>query len=266
MRAVLDGDGERLASIWRDRAGRIFLPFDPDEVVRNYWTEAYKSGGTGGSAGRRALMRANARLRPLLPRALQIALRRRFARVQARARFPRWPAESGLHDFFDVAYALLAEIAGGPVPRIAAWPDGHEWALVLTHDVEQTLGYEALDPVLAIERAQGVRWPVNRPGVQLDPCALVARPGVQLDPCALVARPGVHPGVCTLVCAARPMRPGSSTWSAAHNCIMTGRKREQKKARRDAGFSGELNSSLHTIQDVAYHLCYRSTMRLGDFV
>jgi hypothetical protein len=157
VRAVLDGEGARLASIWRDGAGRIFLPFDPDEVVRNFWTEAYKQQGSGGGRARRALMRAYYRLRPLLPRGLQIALRRRFARVQARSRFPRWPAETALHDFYDVAYALLAEVAGAPVPRIAAWPDGHAWALVLTHDVEQTVGYEALDAVLEIERANGVR-------------------------------------------------------------------------------------------------------------
>src|SRR6202042_1896818 len=37
------------------------------------------------------------------------------------------------------------------------WPNGYEWTLVLTHDVEKDKGLEALDPVIDVERRLGLR-------------------------------------------------------------------------------------------------------------
>lgn len=54
-------------------------------------------------------------------------------------------------------FAVLACLAGEPIPRIASWPDGHTWALVLTHDVESAEGLAALGPVLDAERNLGLR-------------------------------------------------------------------------------------------------------------
>jgi hypothetical protein len=54
-------------------------------------------------------------------------------------------------------FAMLQSIADQPVPRIAAWPGGSSWALVLTHDVETAAGLQAVDPVLKIERRLGLR-------------------------------------------------------------------------------------------------------------
>jgi peptidoglycan/xylan/chitin deacetylase (PgdA/CDA1 family) len=152
-------NGCELGSIWRSQDGSVFLPFDPDEVVNNYLRERYLeiAAGTRGRALRHAAMRAYYGARPLIPRRLQIAVRRRYARVQARSRFPRWPIETCLYDFFDLMLAILASIAQEPVPAIAPWPDGHTWALVLTHDVERAAGWGALQPVLDLERRHGVR-------------------------------------------------------------------------------------------------------------
>jgi hypothetical protein len=161
--AVTDEAGRRLGSVWRSDDGTLLLPFAPDEVIVNFWSERYTelTRSASARAGKQALMRSYYRLRPLLPRRLQIWLRRRFAVVQARSAFPAWPAETCLHDFFDLLLGLLAELAGEPVPRIAAWPGGRTWALVLTHDVEQAEGWEALAPVLARERARGLRSSFN---------------------------------------------------------------------------------------------------------
>lgn len=158
-RALLGADGTRLGSVWRCDDGSVLLPFDPDEVMTGYWSERYATiaGGAASRSLKRALMIGYYRVRWLLPRALQIWLRRRFARLQARSRFPRWPAETGLHDFFDFFFAVLAEIAGQRVPRIAAWPGNYSWALVLTHDVELASGAAALAPVLELERRLGLR-------------------------------------------------------------------------------------------------------------
>jgi hypothetical protein len=156
---VLGTGGEPFAHTWRCDDGSVFVPFDPDEVVVNFWSERYAQilDAPAQRRLRRALMVAYYRIRPLTPRTVQIAARRRFARVQARTRFPRWPVETALHDFFDFLFETLAALCGEPVPRIAAWPHGHRWALVLTHDVEHAAGWAAREPVVELEREHGVR-------------------------------------------------------------------------------------------------------------
>jgi hypothetical protein len=81
VRSITDSDGREVSSIRRSEDGSVFLPFDPDEVILNYWSERYAAIG----AGAKARLQAEHdviyyRLRPLLPRHLQIWLRRRFAR------------------------------------------------------------------------------------------------------------------------------------------------------------------------------------------
>jgi hypothetical protein len=97
------------------------------------------------------------RARPLLPRDVQLRLRRTFSLVQRKTRFPRWPVETAVDDLFRFLFGLLTEAAGEPVPYIAVWPGGCSWALVLTHDVERRIGYENLDRLLEIELEEGYR-------------------------------------------------------------------------------------------------------------
>lgn len=158
-KSVRGADDASAGSIWRRDDGSLFLPFDPDEAVLAFWSEGYAA-VTGGS-GRRALkqlaMRTYYGVRPVMPRAVQIALRRRFARVQARTAFPRWPFEPALDDLLRFLLGCLADAAGEPVPWVQAWPDGRTWALVLTHDVETATGYAALDKLRDVEKALGYR-------------------------------------------------------------------------------------------------------------
>jgi peptidoglycan/xylan/chitin deacetylase (PgdA/CDA1 family) len=155
---ITDREGAAVAHVWRDGAGSVFLPFDPSEVIHNFWSEGYH-GMSEPSLAQRVLRVGKQpyyRLRPLLPRRLQIAMRRRFARVQQRSAFPAWPAETALEDFF----AFLFELAG-PVPWIAPWPDGREWAIVLTHDVETDVGYAHMEALCEIEEGAGYRSSFN---------------------------------------------------------------------------------------------------------
>src|SRR5437773_1352328 len=72
-------DGGPPASVWRNGSGGIVLPFDPDEVVTNFWSEGYQAGGNGGGTGRRSLRSAAVTgyylVRPLIPRQAQIFAR-----------------------------------------------------------------------------------------------------------------------------------------------------------------------------------------------
>ncbi len=171
-------DGAPIASIWRAEDGSIFLPFDPNDVVDSFWSEQYLHTASGQHTRRlrRGLMIGYYRVRPLLPRSVQIWLRRRFARLQGRFAFPRWPIETCLHDFFELMFAVLAGIANEPIPYIAPWPDGHTWALVLTHDVEQAEGLASIGPVVELEQAHGVRssWNLVPRRYETDPAGVAA--------------------------------------------------------------------------------------------
>jgi hypothetical protein len=156
---ICDSAGHPRAAIWRDADGSVFLPFDPAEVMQQFWSERYRQVGRSRMAlkGRTALLRGYYLARPVLPRQLQLRLRRTFTRVQDRSSFPSWPVEDSLHNLYDWLFGLLAGLAGGPVPYLDPWPDGRSWALVLTHDVETAAGYENLDLLRGPERELGYR-------------------------------------------------------------------------------------------------------------
>jgi peptidoglycan/xylan/chitin deacetylase (PgdA/CDA1 family) len=156
---VLDGDGSPAAAIWRDSDGSVFLPFDPGEIMQNFWSEQYRNIGrsTLTTICHAAALRGYYLVRPGLPRSLQLRLRRVFTRVQARSSFPGWPVEDSLHNFYAWLFALVADVAGRPVPYLDPWPDGKSWALVLTHDVESDTGYRDMDLLRSPERERGYR-------------------------------------------------------------------------------------------------------------
>ena len=156
---IVDHDGQVAAEIRRADDGSLFLPFDPDDAARTLLRENYLELTTQAVARRAKELARTAyyRVRPLVPRGLQMALRRRFARVQEEAAFPRWPAETALDDLYQLMLRLIDEVAGEPVPHLASWPGGKSWALILTHDVETAIGYERIDAILDAEARHDLR-------------------------------------------------------------------------------------------------------------
>jgi peptidoglycan/xylan/chitin deacetylase (PgdA/CDA1 family) len=154
---IRDADGEVVSYVWRSAAGDTLLPFDPDDVVEAVRSERYRDDGSSRGALTRAARGLYYVLRPLLPRALQIALRRRYARVQERVTFPRWPVEPCLDELVQFVLLAAADAAGEPLPLLMPWPRGRDWAVVLTHDVEHAAGRDFIDTVRAVEERLGVR-------------------------------------------------------------------------------------------------------------
>ena len=166
--SIRAADGRRVAAIWRDTDGNVFLPFDPGEVMQLFWSEGYRDVGRSAMAAfsRAAALRGYYLARPALPRSVQLALRRLFTRVQAASSFPGWPIENSLHDFYGWLFALIADLADEPVPFLGLWPACRSWALVLTHDVETAAGYRDMDLLRAPERARGYRSSWNFVGAR----------------------------------------------------------------------------------------------------
>jgi peptidoglycan/xylan/chitin deacetylase (PgdA/CDA1 family) len=96
------------------------------------------------------------RLKPVIPRRVQLGLRRSLAARRRAANAGVWP---------------VLESAAAPPPGWAGWPDGKAFALVLTHDVESAAGQDKCRALMALEKELGFvssfnfvpeRYPVSR--------------------------------------------------------------------------------------------------------
>jgi peptidoglycan/xylan/chitin deacetylase (PgdA/CDA1 family) len=118
------------------------------------------------------------RVKPLLPRRAQMALRRRMARRQRErhaTRFPRWPIEPLLVEQQEVLLReRLRRCGQHRLPLLAAWPDGHRFAWTLTHDVEGPKGLANVERLLEVERRHGVvsAWFFVAEDYAVDPAVL----------------------------------------------------------------------------------------------
>ena len=80
------------------------------------------------------------RFKPYLPWQLRMAVRRIVARSQRRVSQDTWP---------------INEAAGQAPPDWPGWPEGKQFALVLTHDVEGVRGLEKCRRLMALEQRLG---------------------------------------------------------------------------------------------------------------
>jgi peptidoglycan/xylan/chitin deacetylase (PgdA/CDA1 family) len=119
---------------------------DPEHYLR----ERYH-----GDRERSAMLSAYYAVKPFMPRALQLAMRRVYARRQARTEFPRWPIEPILVDHQRSELRARIDAAGESVPFVSPWPDGHRFAAILTHDVEGPVGVRNVRRVMEVERRHG---------------------------------------------------------------------------------------------------------------
>src|SRR5512140_2343551 len=81
------------------------------------------------------------RIKPLIPRRLQIAMRRVRVRIKLRTHGDVWPID---------------EKAATPPKNWQGWPDGKRFAFVMTHDVETTAGLDRCRELLRIDQEFGI--------------------------------------------------------------------------------------------------------------
>jgi peptidoglycan/xylan/chitin deacetylase (PgdA/CDA1 family) len=117
----------------------------PAHDERHYLEERYR----GTESPRSRAQTAYYTLKPLLPRRLQLAMRRLYAKRQARREFPRWPIEPILVERRE------AEMREGRLPALANWPEDKRFAAILTHDVEGLAGVANVRKIIELERRHG---------------------------------------------------------------------------------------------------------------
>jgi peptidoglycan/xylan/chitin deacetylase (PgdA/CDA1 family) len=123
--------------------------FDPDHFLLERY--ALREGDQS------ALMRGYYMVKPLLPRRLQIAMRRRHAARRAKREFPAWPIEPLLVDHQRHRFRRRLEETGATrVPFVGYWPEGRQFASIVSHDVESPEGIANIPRVLEVERKHGI--------------------------------------------------------------------------------------------------------------
>lgn len=88
------------------------------------------------------LARCYYRIKPFVPRSLQLIARRKRASIQRRKFAGIWPIDPS---------------AGRKPLGWTGWPENKRFALVLTHDVDSTKGYSHIADLIACEREMGFR-------------------------------------------------------------------------------------------------------------
>jgi hypothetical protein len=177
LAAIRDHGGRTVSHIMRDRiANVVYVPFVFDEAIEGFEFERYTS-ALGGRIPP-AMLSAYYRVKPIIPRALVRELRSMAARrADHGARFPRWPLEDSLERLRGLFALLVLEVAGvDSMPFTWFWPDGHDYCLLATHDVETASGRDNIERFIERERGMGIRSSFNLvPGDYVVPDSLVSR-------------------------------------------------------------------------------------------
>ena len=96
------------------------------------------------------------KLKPWIPRVIQLGIRRSVVRIQKRKHGDVWPID---------------ERAAIPPEGSTGWPEGKRFALVLTHDVDTERGVGRCRDLAVLEEGLGVRSSFNFVPERYKDCA-----------------------------------------------------------------------------------------------
>jgi peptidoglycan/xylan/chitin deacetylase (PgdA/CDA1 family) len=153
-------DGDAFACSETDD-GRVVLPFSLSEAYESYVTERWAGAHAGRALSTRQL-NLYYRIKRLIPRQLQLSLRRRLIKWQGAPAFPQWPYD-------DSVERLVRFYAGCALRALGTeqasfdwfWPNRAHAAVILTHDVEGAAGLANALRIADLEEQRGLRSSFN---------------------------------------------------------------------------------------------------------
>ena len=153
--------GDETFACTQDSDGRVRLPFSVTEAFESYVTERWRA-----AQGSRSLSAKQLdlyyRIKRLVPRRLQLALRRRLVSLQGTPAFPRWPYDDNVERLVRFyAGCVLRALDADEVEFTWFWPNRARAALILTHDVEGAEGLANAVRVAELEERHGFRSSFN---------------------------------------------------------------------------------------------------------
>ena len=139
------------------RNGRVYLPFDPANVVDNLRLETYMSGWRD-KFPISALAAAYYLFRPLLPVQVRKHLQEVHFRGWENLKFPRWPVDCSIDNLLKQLLSLAIRASGlSQIPFIWFWPHGATSCAIMTHDVETRAGYRFCKTLMDTDESFGIK-------------------------------------------------------------------------------------------------------------
>lgn len=139
----------------------VCLPFDLTEVVSNFRNERYaiqdgpsRVGGILGTASYNIYYS----LRPWMPISIRKHLQRLRLRGWHRLRFPQWPVDRTVDTLLEEVLILCMKARGvSSVPFIWFWPEYKQSCVMMTHDVETSVGVDFCRELMTLDESFEIR-------------------------------------------------------------------------------------------------------------
>ena len=135
---------------------RVYLPFDPTEIIENLRLERYAS--AEGSRIRNAAREGYYLTRPILHRSVRKQIQRLNLRGWKPLPFPSWPVDRTVENICEQLLLLALKATDADrIPFIWFWPEGYSGCVVMTHDVESDAGKDSCAALMDIDDSFGVK-------------------------------------------------------------------------------------------------------------
>lgn len=151
---------DALQDVRFDRSS-IQLPFDPVQIVNNLRHERYQSGDASSRSANKSnglVRRLYYRMRPLLSIALRKHLQRIYLGDWTKIPFPHWPVDSTVENIHEQLLMLSMKSRNlTKIPFIWFWPKGALSCTSVTHDVEETAGWDFCSQLMDLDDSFGIK-------------------------------------------------------------------------------------------------------------
>lgn len=139
----------------------IHLPFDFTEVVGNIRLERYRqkmSTGTEKFAASESVRKLYYSIREFLPTSFRRHLQRAYFSDWKELPFPAWPVDFTVDNLHEEYLRLLMRArATTKIPFIWFWPEGAHSCLIMTHDVETSVGRDFTSKLMDLDDSYGIK-------------------------------------------------------------------------------------------------------------
>jgi hypothetical protein len=168
----------------------VRLPFNPSEVIDNLRKEYYlRSNGPNrtGLVGSALIRKAYYAVREFLPPLVRRQFQRLYFRGWRELPFPSWPVDFTVDTLHEQVLRLSMKAMGiQQLPFIWFWPDGAPSCLVMTHDVETSVGVDFTSSLMDIDdsyqfKASFQVIPAGRYEIQADYIQEIRRRGFEVN-------------------------------------------------------------------------------------
>ena len=136
----------------------VLLPFDPSEIVTNFYYERYVNGGAKEQSVLARLIRnAYYLMRPVLPVPVRKHLQKAHLNGWRDLTFPHWPVDTTVDSLMEALMKLsIKQHNDRLVPFIWFWPEGRQACAIVTHDVETSRGVDLSARLMDMNESFGI--------------------------------------------------------------------------------------------------------------